>query len=50
MEAMAEEVRRHFNQATFGGHPLLGYIFNDEEAIQNFLTLNEEEKLESDDS
>ena len=55
MEAMAEEVKKCISQATFGGNPLLCYrgvkadqlVFNDEDGLQNFLTLSEERKLES---
>ncbi len=52
---MEENVRKCINQATFGGNPLLCYrgfppdnfAFDDEPALRNFLTLNEESKMES---
>lgn len=58
MEAMPVEVQKCLNKATFGGNPLLSYrgikpdqfLFNDEHPLQDFLTLSEERKMESDGS
>ena len=52
MEAMAEEVRKCLNQATFGGNPLLCYrgikpdqvVFNDEHTLKTSLLLIRRER------
>jgi len=54
MESVAEEVRKCIVQGSFGSHPLQcyrgvkpsDYVFNGEKELQNFLSLNEEGKLD----
>lgn len=54
MEEMADEVRIVFGQAKFAGNPILcvrglkgeDYIFDDEEEMDNFLPMNEQQKVE----